>query len=65
MTLTNSPGVASATAQAASGDAASILVLKKALNLQAGSAATLIQALPQMQPLATSGSVGRNVNTFA
>lgn len=65
MTLTNSAGVASATAQASSGDAAQILVLKKALKLQASSAAALIQALPQPQPLATSGSLGRNVDTFA
>lgn len=43
--------------------AASPLVLKKALNRQASSAAQLIQALPQ-PALATSGSLGTQVNTF-
>jgi hypothetical protein len=43
--------------------AASLLVLKKALNMQASSAAQLIQALPQ-PALATSGSLGTQVNTF-
>lgn len=44
--------------------AASLLVLKKALNLQAASAAQLIQALPQ-PALATTGPLGTQVNTFA
>ena len=44
--------------------AASLLVLKKALNLQASSAAQLIQALPQ-PALAAAGSVGTQVNTYA
>ena len=43
--------------------AASLLVLKKALNLQAASAAQLIQALPQ-PALAASGSLGTQVNTY-
>lgn len=55
---------ASAADPATVSGAASLLVLKKALNLQASSAAQLIQALPQ-PALATSGSVGTRVNTFA
>lgn len=43
--------------------AASLLVLKKALNMQASAAAQLIQALPQ-PALATAGSLGTKVNTF-
>ena len=44
--------------------AVSTAVLKSALNIQAASAAALIQALPQPQ-LATSGSLGTLVNTYA
>ncbi len=43
---------------------AAVSVLKKALNLQASTAAKLIESLPQ-PPLATSGAVGTRVNTFA
>jgi hypothetical protein len=43
---------------------AALLVLRKALDLQASSAAELIQALPQ-QALAASGLVGTRVNTYA
>ena len=39
-------------------------VLKKALDEQASAAATLLQALPQ-PALATSGTLGTQVNTFA
>ena len=44
--------------------AASISVLKKALDVQASSALQLIQALPQAT-LASSGSLGTQVNTYA
>ena len=44
--------------------AASLMVLKKAMNQQESSAAELIAALPQ-PPLATSGSLGTRVNTYA
>ena len=44
--------------------AAAVSVLKKALQAQASSAAQLIQALPQ-PALATSGTLGTRVNTFA
>jgi hypothetical protein len=43
---------------------ASVLVMKKALDAQASGAAQLIAALPQ-PALATSGTVGTQVNTFA
>jgi hypothetical protein len=55
---------ASAASQGSVQGSAAISVMKKALNLQANSAAQLIQALPQ-PGLATSGSVGTKVNTFA
>ena len=44
--------------------AASITVLKKALDAQASTAAQLIEALPQ-PALATSGTVGTQLNTYA
>jgi hypothetical protein len=44
--------------------AAAVAVLRKALNLQASSAAQLIQALPQ-PALAASGVVGTQLNTYA
>jgi hypothetical protein len=40
---------------------AQVLVLKKAMDIQASSALTLLQALP----LATSGNLGTKVNTLA
>jgi hypothetical protein len=45
-----------------------INVLKKAMNAQASAAAALIQALPQPTgalPLATSGTLGTQLNTRA
>ena len=59
-----------ATAAASSADLgtvqghAAMSVLKKALNLQASSAAQLIEALPQ-PALASSGSLGTRVNRYA
>jgi len=66
MNIANSPAVQSTANAAASktGDAVNILMLKKALNVQAQGATALLQALPQ-PPLATSGNVGTKVNTFA
>ncbi len=65
MNIANTPSVQSATAAASgsTGDAVNILVLKKALDIQAQGAMTLLQALPQ-PPLATQGPVGTKVNTF-
>ena len=66
MNIANAPGVQSAVSatQAPAADAQQILVLKKALDLQSANAATLIESLPE-PALADSGTVGRNVNTFA
>jgi len=44
---------------------AQVLVLKKAMEFQASGAMALIQALPANLPLATSGSVGTQVNVMA
>lgn len=68
MNIASTPGVQAATlaAQSATADSVNIQVLKKALDSQAMAATTLLQALPQPTPaLATSGSLGTQVNTFA
>lgn len=66
MNISNTPAVqaAAAAAQSSTSDAVNILVLKKAMDLQANAAMALLQALPQ-PPLATQGSVGTRVNTYA
>ncbi len=63
MNITNTPAIQTAVAatQAATADAVHVQVLKKALDLQATTAATLLQAIPQ-PPLATSGSLGTKLN---
>lgn len=67
MNISSTPAVQSATSAAAApaSDAVNVLVLKKALNIQAAAAATLLQALPQTPALASAGSVGTRLNTFA
>ena len=63
--LTNSiVNTATALASAKTSDAVNITVLKKAMDVQEVAAATLLQALPQ-PALATSGTLGTQVNTFA
>ncbi len=47
------------------GDAAGLLVLRKAMDTQAAGAAALLAALPQPPALATDGTLGRKVNTYA
>jgi hypothetical protein len=66
MNISSTSSVQAATSAASSdtADSVNILVLKKALDMQATAATTLLQALPQ-PPLATEGSVGTKVNTFA
>ena len=66
MNISNTPSVQSATtaAQTQSADAVNMLVLKKALDTQAAAAITLLQAIPQ-PPLASQGTVGTRLNTFA
>jgi hypothetical protein len=67
--LTNSiVSTATALASAQTSDAVNMAVLKKALDIQAASASTMLDALQQSMPqpaLATSGSLGTQVNTFA
>ena len=67
MDITNNSGVSAAVAatQGPSTDAVHISVLRKALDSQAATAAALIAAIPQPPQLATEGSLGRNVNTYA
>lgn len=67
MNIGNSPSVNTAAAAASqpSADAVQILVLKKALNTQAAGALALLNAIPQQPKLATEGSLGRNIDTFA
>lgn len=57
-----------ALASAKTSDAVNMVVLKKALDMQAASAATLLDAMQQSMPqpaLAPSGMLGTQVNTFA
>ncbi len=68
MNIASTPAVQSATAAASQGptaDAVQIAVLKKALDAQAVAAATLIQSLPAAPALATEGSLGTRLNTYA
>ena len=66
--LTNSIVATANLASAQTSDALNMAVLKKALDVQASSAATMIDAMQQSMPqpaLATSGTLGTQVNTFA
>ncbi|MBT9443734.1 MAG: YjfB family protein [Acidovorax sp.] len=67
--LTNSiVNTATALASAKTSDALNMVVLKKALDMQAVSAATMLDAMQQSMPqpaLATAGTLGTQVNTFA
>ncbi|MET0351319.1 MAG: putative motility protein [Rhizobacter sp.] len=71
MVITNSPSVdaavghASASTPGTVGQAAGIMVLRKAIDAQEAGAAALIAALPQAPALATEGTLGRNINTYA
>ena len=57
---------ATALASAKTSDAINVTVLKKALDMQETSAAILLDALQQSMPqLATSGTLGTQVNTYA
>jgi hypothetical protein len=63
-----STSIASASSQVQQGtvaEAAQLLVLKKAMNIEASSALALLQAVPGNLPLATSGNLGTKVNTTA
>ena len=55
-------------ASAKTSDAVNITMLKKALDMQEATATTMIDAMAQSVPqpqLATSGTLGTQVNTFA
>lgn len=63
--LTNSLlHIASASAQAQTAQAVQLTVLKKAMDLQEGAAAALLQAVPQA-PSANLGPLGMRLDTFA
>ncbi|MFY3385462.1 YjfB family protein [Paracidovorax sp. MALMAid1276] len=63
--LTNSLiNTATALASAKTSDAVNMAVLKQAMDIQEVAATTLLEALPQ-PALATSGTLGTQVNTFA
>lgn len=64
MNIGNVGTVSAALSQAKTGDAVAITMLKKANDIQAQSAAQLIQALPQ--PAANNPpNLGNSINTFA
>ena len=68
MDIANSPAVSAAASRATQGetaDAVNLLVLRKALDIQADGALALLSALPQQPALATQGSLGRNLNVYA
>ncbi|MBB3291509.1 hypothetical protein FHT39_000148 [Mitsuaria sp. BK045] len=71
MVIANSPSVnavvrnASRRTPGTAGNAASLLVLRKAMDVQEAGAAALLAALPQAPALATEGTLGRNINTYA
>jgi hypothetical protein len=65
--VASTPSVQAATsaAQGSSADAVNLMVLRKALDMQAVSAMTLLQAVTPMPALATSGNLGTKLNAFA
>jgi hypothetical protein len=63
MSLNTVNNASSADLSTVQGNAA-VSVMKKAMNLQAASTAQLIQSIPQ-PALASSGSLGTQVNAFA
>ena len=63
MDIANISSLSTALSQAKSGDAVGTLVLKKALDIQAQSAAQLIQALPQAA--SNPPNLGNNVDVKA
>jgi len=67
MNIANTPSVqaAASAAQGTSADVVNLMVLRKALDMQAVSAMTLLQALPPTPALATSGNLGTKLNAFA
>jgi hypothetical protein len=67
MNISNDASVRTATAaaQSSTADQVNMVVLKKALDNQNSSAQTLLQSIPQVPQLATSGSVGTQLHAVA
>ena len=66
MPISNSSAISAAVSQTNAQDQRSVLVLKKALDSQAQTAAALIEALPQPPSIQNLPlQVGRNINTTA
>ncbi len=67
MDITNATAVSTAVTQTQgeTADSVNLLVLRKALDVQQDGAMALLNALPQPPALATEGSVGRHLNTYA
>lgn len=65
ISVSNSSAVSAAVSQASTQDQKSLLVLKKALNSQAQTAAALINALPQPPSNNSPQNLGRTINTTA
>jgi hypothetical protein len=68
MNVSTTTSIASASTQLPQSqvaESAQLLVLKKAMDIEASSALALLQAVPGNLPLATSGNLGTKVNTTA
>lgn len=69
MEVTDIARLATTMASTATSQAVNVAVLKKAMDIQASSAATLLQALPPVTPAASSANLpphlGQNINTTA
>jgi hypothetical protein len=67
MDIANSTSVSAAVSntQGDTADTVNLLVLRKAIDVQAAGALALISSLPQQPALATEGTLGRNLNTYA
>jgi len=65
MNVSNLPAIPTSIAAASTDDKVSIAVLRKALDIQASSAATLLDALPTVGSANLPAHLGQNVNTTA
>lgn len=66
VSLTNQiVSTATAMNQAKTAQEVNTKVLKKSMEIQESTAATMLQSVPQTPQLATSGSLGTKLNTYA
>lgn len=65
MNVTNIPSIPTSIAAVNTQDEVSIAVLRKALDVQASSAATLIEAIPSVGSANLPPHLGQNINTTA